>query len=118
LTGWKPIPLNDPLIVLGCIVRPVIIAITLANLPPNATIDYGKLTPLLIGTGIGIAVALAIAYVIFQGGYNIYYQSELDSAKQIAIFCAIPCCGSCLFPVGIWACFLLFGKNAKRDFGG
>jgi len=106
------------LIVLGCIIRPITIAVTLANLPPNTTIDYDKLTPLLIGTGIGIAVGLAIAYVMFQGGYNIYYQTELESAKQIAIFCAIPCCGSCCFPVGIWACFLLFGKNAKRDFGG
>lgn len=105
------------MIVLGCIVRPVVLAIALSNLPPNATIDYGKLTPVLIGTGIGIAIGLAIAYFMFQGGYNIFYQTDLESAKQIAIFCAIPCCGSCLFPVGIWACFLLYGKNARRDFG-
>ena len=106
------------LIVLGCIIRPVALALALANLPPNATIDYAKLTPVLIGTGIGIAVGLAIAYFMFQGGYNIFYQADLETAKQSAIFCAIPCCGSCLFPVGIWACFLLYGKNAKRDFGG
>jgi hypothetical protein len=106
------------LIVLGCIVRPIVLALAIINLPPNATINYDKLTPILIGTGIGIAIGLAMAYVIFQGGYNIYYQSNLESAKQIAIFCAIPCCGSCLFPVGIWACFLVFGKYAKRDFGG
>ena len=106
------------MIVLGCIVRPVVIAIALSNLPPNATINYERLTPVLIGTGIGIVVGLAIAYFMFQGGYNIFYQTDLESAKQIAIFCAIPCCGTCLFPVGIWACILLYGKNARRDFGG
>ena len=106
------------LIVLGCIIRPVVLALALANLPPNTTIDYAKLTPVLIGTGIGIVVGLAIAYFMFQGGYNIFYQADLETAKQSAIFCAIPCCGSCLFPVGIWACILLYGKNAKRDFGG
>lgn len=105
------------MIVLGCIVRPVALAIALSNLPPNATINYDRLTPVLIGTGIGIVIGLAIAYFMFQGGYNIFYQTDLESARQIAIFCAIPCCGTCLFPVGIWACFLLYGKNARRDFG-
>lgn len=106
------------IIVMGCIIRPIAFAIALSNLPPNQTIDYGKLTPVLIGTVLGIAIGLAIAYVMFQGGYNIFHQADLPSARQTAIFCAIPCCGSCLFPVGIWACILLYGRNAERDFSG
>lgn len=104
------------LITLGCIVRPIMIAVALSNLPDNAVIDYAKLTPLLVGTAIGIAIGLAIAFAMFQGGSAIFNQSDWKTAKTVAILTAIPCIGSCLFPVGIWACFLIYSEKAKRDF--
>ena len=104
------------LIILGCIVRPILIAVTLSNLPDDAVIDYAKLTPLLIGTAIGIAIGLAIAFTTFRGGSAIFNQSDLKTAKAVAILTAIPCIGSCIFPVGIWACFLVYSDKAKRDF--
>jgi DNA-directed RNA polymerase subunit RPC12/RpoP len=106
------------LILLGCIVEPILIAVGLSNLPQNAVIDYSKLTPFLVKAGIYTVVGIILAIALLQGGYRIYYQVELKTARQIALFCAIPCCGYCLFPVGIWACILLYGKNANRDFGG
>lgn len=92
------------------------IAVALSNLPDNAVIDYAKLTPLLVGTAIGIAIGLAIAFAMFQGGSAIFNQSDWKTAKTVAILTAIPCIGSCLFPVGIWACFLIYSEKAKRDF--
>ena len=104
------------LIVLGCIARPIVIVVALSNLPANVVIDYAKLTPVLIGTAIGIAIGLAIALAMFQGGSAIFNQTDLKKAKSMAILAAIPCIGSCVFPIGIWACVLLYSDRAKRDF--
>jgi hypothetical protein len=104
------------LITLGCILRPVAIAISLANLPPNVTIDTTKLAILIGGTAIGIVIALAIAFVFFRGGSAFFNQSDLSAAKSGAILTAIPCFGSCIFPIGIWACVLIYSERAKRDF--
>lgn len=104
------------LITLGCIVRPVAIGISLANLPPNVTIDTTKLAILIGATAIGIVIALAIAFVLFRGGSAFFNQSDLSAAKSGAILTAIPCFGSCIFPIGIWACVLIYSERAKRDF--
>ncbi len=104
------------LITLGCIIRPVAIGISLANLPPNVTIDTTKLAILIGATAIGIVIALAIAFVLFRGGSAFFNQSDLSAAKSGAILTAIPCFGSCIFPIGIWACVLIYSERAKRDF--
>lgn len=106
------------LLVLGCILRPIFIVVALSNLPPNAVIDWGRMTPILIGTGIGIVIALIVAFVMFQGGSAFFNQTDYKAAKGAAIVTAIPCLGSCLFPVGIWACVLIFSDRARRDFDG
>ena len=98
--------------------EPVLIAVALSNLEPNASIDYSKMTPVFVKSGIRFVIGLILAIASLQGGYKIFHQTDLRTARQVAILFAIPCCGTCLFPVGIWACVLLYGKNAKRDFGG
>ena len=104
------------LITLGCIIRPVIIGISLANLPQNVVIDNAKLAVLIGATAIGIVIALAVAFVLFRGGSAFFNQSNLSAAKSGAILTAIPCFGSCIFPIGIWACVLIYNERAKRDF--
>lgn len=104
-------------ITLGCIVRPIAIGVSLANLPQNVVIDNSKLAILIGGTAVGIVIALAVAFVLFRGGSAFFNQSDLSAAKSGAILTAIPCFGSCLFPIGIWACVLIFKDRAKRDFG-
>ncbi len=104
------------LLILGCIVRPIAIGVSLANLPQNVVIDNTKLAVLIGGTAIGIVIALAVAFVLFRGGSSFFSQSNLSAAKSSAILTAIPCFGSCFFPVGIWACVLIFSERAKRDF--
>ncbi len=104
------------LIVVGCIVRPIVIVVALLNVPNNVVIDYAKLTPYLIGTAIGFVIGLGIAFAMFQGGSSFFNQTDLKKAKTMAIVTAIPCIGTCLFPVGIWACFLVYNERAKRDF--
>jgi hypothetical protein len=42
----------------------------------------------------------------------------LSGAKTAAVIAAIPCFGGLAFPFGIWACFLVFDKKAKKDFAG
>ena len=104
------------LITLGCIIRPIAIGVTLANLPQNVVIDNSKLAVMIGATAIGIVIALAVAFVLFRGGSAFFNQSNLSAAKSGAILTAIPCFGSCIFPIGIWACVLIFKERAKRDF--
>jgi phage FluMu protein Com len=101
------------LIVIGSVIRIAATIYAFANLPPNMTIDYTRLTGLVIGMILGFILGI----IQLVGGISIATRNSLATAKTTSIIASIPCFGGLAFPFGIWAAVLVFSKKAKREFG-
>ncbi|MEZ6089029.1 MAG: hypothetical protein R3C05_13585 [Pirellulaceae bacterium] len=64
----------------------------------------------------GRALALILQIFVILGSVAMIKRNNHSMARTAAVITAIPCFGCLIFPVGIWACVLLFGKGAERDF--
>ncbi len=66
-----------------------------------------------LGSGV---FGIGLAGIFIAGGICLALKRNLGLSRTAAILAAIPCCGVCVFPFGIWACVLLFDDRARRDF--
>jgi len=101
------------LLVGGSVLRLVLVIIALSNLPPNVTVDYARLSGLIVG----LIFALILGAIQLLGGVLMAMRSNLGLARTTSIVAAIPCFGGLVFPFGIWAAILVFSPKAKSDFG-
>ena len=72
----------------------------------------------LAGRVAGQLVAIVLQVVVFSGCLKMMQRTGLSSARAAAGISAVPCFGCLAFPIGIWACVLLFSQKAERDFQG
>ncbi|MBB3207392.1 hypothetical protein FHS27_003213 [Rhodopirellula rubra] len=72
--------------------------------------------PVLAGKVAGQLVMLAIQGSVIAGGVAMVQRTRLRAARSAAVISTIPCFGCFIFPIGIWACVLLFSEQAERDF--
>ncbi|EMI54887.1 30S ribosomal protein S27ae [Rhodopirellula sallentina] len=73
-------------------------------------------TAQLFGRLAGQFLAVALQGAVLAGGIAMVRRSNLGSAKTAAVITTIPCFGCLVFPIGIWACVLLFSNEAEQDF--
>ncbi|MFG0288808.1 MAG: hypothetical protein ACF8CQ_11555, partial [Rhodopirellula sp. JB044] len=70
----------------------------------------------LVGRLAGQFLAVALQVAVVAGGIAMIRRTGLGSAKTAAVITTIPCFGCLIFPIGIWACVLLFSNEAEKDF--
>ncbi|MCM2371274.1 zinc finger domain-containing protein [Aporhodopirellula aestuarii] len=75
-------------------------------------VDMGRFA----GQSAGRFLAIALQVAVVAGSIGMIQRSNLKSARTAAVISAIPCFGCLVFPIGIWACVLLFSDKAERDF--
>ena len=64
----------------------------------------------------GRVLAILAQVVALTGGIAMIRRRNLGTAKGAAVISAIPCFGCLIFPIGIWACVLVFSHQAQQDF--
>lgn len=94
------------------VVRTVLIVVAISNIPAGAVIDYARLSGMIAG----LLLSAVLGVIQLSGGIAMANRNNLRLAKSAAVIAAIPCFGCLVFPVGIWACVLLFSSQANRDF--
>lgn len=98
--------------VVGVVLNVVRLITTLANLPPNAEVNY----PVVVGFTVGVILGAVLAVAQLAGGIAMCTRKNLSMARIGATVAAIPCFGLLAFPFGIWACVLVYSSDARRDF--
>lgn len=103
------------LLVVGRMIFPFLLLVR-SEFRPAAADGQGLLWAGL-QTGLGALLGGVLAAVYFLGGVALIRRRGLTMARCAAIAACIPCLNALvLTPIGIWACFLAFGHNARRDF--
>lgn len=104
------------LLVLARIVLPFLLLVRGEDLPPPAANGDKLMLPSIHAT-VGTLMGTSVAMVYFLGGLAMIRRRGLTMARLAAIVACIPCFNAViLMPIGIWACILTFGHNAKADF--
>lgn len=103
------------LLVLARVILPFLLLVR-SELGPVAA-EESDLVWAGLHTATGAFLGGALAAVYFLGGVALIRRRGLTMARWAAIAACIPCLNALvLTPIGIWACFLAFGRNARRDF--
>ena len=83
-----------------------------SGLVPWALVDK----PVFFGRVTGMVVVLCIMIISSIGAFNMQRRERYGLACTTAVLMTIPCFGVIVFPVGIWACVLMFSEQGRRDF--
>ncbi len=100
------------LMLLGALLRAgqITVLLTTQEIPAEA---YARVAGFIAGA----LFSFVVGTVMTWGGIVMARRSSLAGARTAAVLAALPCPGCLVFPFGIWACFLVFGQHAKKDFG-
>lgn len=104
------------LLVLGRMILPFLLLVR-TEVPFRPAANVEKLLWAGVQSGLGTLVGMAVGVVYFLGGVAMIRRRGLTMARVAAIAACIPCLNALvLTPIGIWACMLAFGRNAREDF--
>lgn len=107
------------LLILAVLLNLISLTLVLAragNIPPPGP-ERDRLVVLAIQAGLGLLISFPIGLIYLFGGLAMIRRRGLTMARTTAVVACIPCFNAIILtPIGIWACILVFGRSAERDF--